>query len=44
MDDRQEGDHEIITAISKKDAEVDIHQARHFLEAGRTWLQEGGWL
>jgi hypothetical protein len=44
MDDRQEGDYEIITATSKEDAEIDILQARYFVVAVSAWLQEGDWL
>jgi uncharacterized protein (UPF0332 family) len=44
MDDRQEGDYEIITATSREDAEIDILQARHFLEVASAWLREEHWL
>ena len=44
MDDRQEGDYEIITATSKEDAEIDILQARNFVDEVSAWLQEGDWL
>jgi uncharacterized protein (UPF0332 family) len=44
MDDRQEGDYEIITATSREDAEIDILQAHHFVESVSTWLQEEDWL
>jgi len=44
MDDRHEGDYEIITATSKEDAEIDVKQARHFANVVRKWLKDGGWL
>jgi len=44
MEDRAEGDYEIITATSREDAEIDILQARHFVEAVSTWLLDGDWL
>ncbi len=44
MDDRYEGDYEIITATSKEDAEVDVTQAQRFVNVVTKWLKEGGWL
>ena len=44
MEDRHEGDYEIITATSKEDAEVDILQAKQFVDAVVTWLRKGNWL
>ena len=44
MDDRHEGDYEIIIATSKEDAEVDLLQARHFVEEIKTWLRREKWL
>ena len=44
MEDRHEGDYEILTALDKEDAATDIKQAQHFVEEVRVWLQEGGWL
>jgi uncharacterized protein (UPF0332 family) len=44
LDDRHEGDYEIITATSKEDAEFDVNQARHFVSVVRKWLKDGGWL
>ncbi len=44
MDDRQEGDYEIITATSKEDAEIDLVQERHFVDEVKLWLRKGNWL
>lgn len=44
MDDRHEGDYEIMAATSKEDAEVDIDQARHFVEEVKAWLRREKWL
>jgi len=44
MDDRHEGDYEIITATSKEDAEIDVLQARHFVDVVSEWLQREKWL
>lgn len=44
MDDRHESDYEIINATSKEDAEIDLHQARHFVDTVHEWLHQGDWL
>jgi uncharacterized protein (UPF0332 family) len=44
MEDRHEGDYEIIAATSKDDAEIDIQQARQFVDAVSEWLQAEKWL
>ena len=44
MEDRHEGDYEILTAISEEDAEIDVHQARKFVETVKKWLQKEKWL
>lgn len=44
MDDRNEGDYEIITAASKEDAETDILQARQFVDEIKAWLRRQAWL
>ncbi|MBC8181133.1 HEPN domain-containing protein [candidate division KSB1 bacterium] len=44
MDDRHEGDYEIITATSKDDAEIDVQQARQFVDVVRNWLRKEYWL
>jgi len=44
MDDRHEGDYEIITATSKEDAEIDVQQARQFVDVVSEWLQREKWL
>lgn len=44
MDDRHEGDYEIITATSKEDAEVDVRQARQFVDTVSDWLKREKWL
>ncbi len=44
MEDRHEGDYEILSALDKEDAVTDIGQAQHFLEEVSRWLQAGGWL
>ncbi len=44
MEDRHEGDYELITAISKEDAEIDLCQANQFVEAVEAWLEKEGWL
>jgi uncharacterized protein (UPF0332 family) len=43
-DDRQEGDYEIMIATSKEDAEIDLDQARYFVEEVKAWLRRGKWL
>jgi hypothetical protein len=43
MEDRQEGDYELLTAISKDDAETDLQQAQFFVEVVEAWLQKEGW-
>lgn len=44
MDDRHEGDYEIIAATSKEDAEIDVRQARYFVEEVKEWLRREKWL
>jgi uncharacterized protein (UPF0332 family) len=44
MDDRNESDYELITSISKQDAQIDLHQATQFVEEIERWLREEGWL
>jgi hypothetical protein len=44
MDDRQEGDYEILAATSKEDAEFDLAQARYFVQEVKAWLRRGRWL
>ena len=44
MEDRHEGDYEILNALDKEDAVIDIRQAQHFVEEVSRWLQGGGWL
>jgi uncharacterized protein (UPF0332 family) len=44
MDDRHECDYELVTAISKEDAEIDLYQARRFVEETESWLKKEGWL
>lgn len=44
MDDRHEGDYEIIIATSREDAEIDVRQARHFVDVASEWLQREKWL
>lgn len=44
MEDRQEGDYEIITATSKEDAVIDVAQARQFVDEVRAWLKGERWL
>ena len=44
MDDRHESDYEILIATTKEDAEIDIHQARYFVDEVKTWLRRTNWL
>ncbi|MBN1668304.1 MAG: HEPN domain-containing protein [Anaerolineales bacterium] len=44
MEDRHEGDYEILAATSKEDAEIDLNQARQFVEEIKVWLRKGKWL
>ncbi|MBC8554351.1 MAG: HEPN domain-containing protein [Candidatus Brocadiales bacterium] len=44
MDDRHEGDYELITATSKEDAEIDVQQARYFIDEVKAWLRREKWL
>jgi hypothetical protein len=39
MEDRHEGDYELITAISKEDGEIDLRQASQFIEVVEAWLE-----
>ena len=43
MEDRHEGDYEILTALSKEDAEIDIRQAQYFVDEVKSWLRKEGW-
>lgn len=43
MDDRHAGDYELITAISKEDAKINLKQAKYFVTVVREWLQKEGW-
>lgn len=44
MDDRHESDYELISAISKQDAQLDITQAIEFVEKIEIFLKKNGWL
>jgi uncharacterized protein (UPF0332 family) len=44
MGDRHEGDYEILTALTKEDAEIDLRQAQRFVEEVKSWLRRGKWL
>lgn len=44
MEDRQESDYELLTAISKEDAEIDLQQTQDFVDIVEAWLKEKGWL
>jgi uncharacterized protein (UPF0332 family) len=44
MDDRHEGDYEILAATLQEDAEIDLAQARHFVEEVKAWLRREKWL
>lgn len=44
MDDRHEGDYEIMTATSNDDALIDVQQARQFVDEVKTWLRKENWL
>ena len=44
MDDRHECDYEILSAISREDAEVDLQQARYFVDSIKEWLKREKWL
>ena len=44
MEDRHEGDYEIIVATSKEDATIDLQQARHFVDEVKAWLRREKWL
>lgn len=44
MDDRHEGDYEIMTATSKDDAEIDVQQAHQFVDEVKAWLRKEHWL
>lgn len=44
LEDRHEGDYEIITATSQEDAVLDLQQARHFVTEVKAWLRKERWL
>jgi len=44
MEDRHEGDYEILTVISQDDVAVDMQQARYFVDVVKSWLRREGWL
>jgi len=44
MEDRHESDYEILSALSKKDAEIDLEQARYFVDSVKEWLKQEKWL
>lgn len=44
MDDRHESDYDIMSATSKEDTVIDVHQARHFVDEVRMWLRREKWL
>ncbi len=44
LEDRHEGDYEIITATSQEDAVFDLQQARYFVAEVKTWLRQERWL
>lgn len=44
MEDRHEGDYEILTALAKEDAEIDVRQAKHFVDEVKSWLRREKWL
>ncbi len=44
MEDRHESDYGLITAMSKEDAMIDLHQAKQFVEAVEALLGKEGWL
>ncbi|RME86710.1 MAG: HEPN domain-containing protein [Anaerolineae bacterium] len=44
MEDRHEGDYEILSAVSREDAEIDVRQARHFVDTVKAWLRKKNWL
>ncbi|MBU0512470.1 MAG: HEPN domain-containing protein [Chloroflexi bacterium] len=44
MDDRHEGDYELITATSQEDAAIDLQQAHRFVDAVEAWLTKESWL
>ena len=39
MEDRHESDYDILSVMSREDADVDLHQARYFVETVKTFLQ-----
>ncbi len=44
MEDRHEGDYEILAALTKEDAESDLRQAERFVEEVKSWLRKEKWL
>ena len=44
LEDRHEGDYEIITATSQEDAVLDLQQARYFVTEVKAWLRKERWL
>jgi uncharacterized protein (UPF0332 family) len=44
MEDRHEGDYEILAALAKEDAEIDVRQAQRFVEEVKSWLRREKWL
>ena len=43
MEDRQEGDYDLLSPLSKEDATFDLEQAEHFVEVIQDWLREQPW-
>ena len=44
LEDRHEGDYQVLSVLAKEDAEIDVRQARRFVEAVKAWLHEESWL
>ena len=44
MNDRHEGDYELVSDFSKEDIQSDIEQAKQFVNEIEIWLDKEGWL
>jgi uncharacterized protein (UPF0332 family) len=44
MEDRHVSDYELISDLSRQDAQLDIDQASYFVDEVKKWLEKEGWL
>lgn len=44
LEDRHQGDYELLVGLSREEAEADIAQAVYFVEEVKLWLRKEGWI